>query len=274
MRTNKIICDTNIWYYVENGTIKLEDYEFKYPLYSTYLSLNELFTTPLWIDNPELVFRVIDSMFANSNLILMFPDDYIWGICLGIDINYNQLIDVEIKADIEFYKKAKVDFHSSLQAKPIFDAWIDNVNNFNLEQKKRADKVKEVEKEMKEISLEINYKKMIYKDENAIKEKLNSQIEEKFYSIFNKLDSSNYINILSEFKKQFELFNHTTFQVMKLLTITKFAHQENDFEDLDNLIYVNESDLYWTEEKRWINLVKDSKMNKYLEIPKLNKKNH
>ena len=203
MRTNKIICDTNIWYYVENRTIKLEDYEFKYPLYSTYLSLNELFTTLLWIDKPELVFRVIDSMFANSNLILMFPDDYIRDICLGVDINYNQLIHIEIKAHIEFYRKAKVDFYSSLQAKPIFDAWIENVNNFNLEQKKRADKVKEYEKEMKEISLEINYKKVIYKDENASKEKLNSQIEEKFYSIFNKLDSSNYINILPEFKKQF-----------------------------------------------------------------------
>jgi hypothetical protein len=200
----------------------------------------------------------------------MFPDDYIRGICLGVDITYNQLIHFEIKAYIEFYERAKVDFYSSSQEKPIFDAWIGNVNNFNLEQKKRADKVKEDENEMKETSLEIDYKKMIYKDESEIKKKLNYQIEEKFYSLFN----SNDVSILPEFKKQFELFNNTTFQVIKLLTITKFAHQENDFEDLDNLIYVNEGDLYWTEEKRWINLVKDSKMNKYLETPKLNKKFH
>jgi len=45
---NKIICDTHIWYYIEDGTIDLKSINPKYPLCSTYLTLNEL----LVIDYP------------------------------------------------------------------------------------------------------------------------------------------------------------------------------------------------------------------------------
>lgn len=267
MRTNKIVCDTNIWYYVENGTIKLKDYDFKYPLSSTWLSLNELFMTPLLYKDPELVFRVIDTMFVNSKTILIYPDDYIRGICFGIDINNNQLIHIEIKALIEFYKKAKVDFYSSLQEKPIFDAWIEYVNNFNLEQKKRANGVKEVENKMKEIASETNYKRRIYEDKDEIEKQHTNLISIRFYELFKNDDE-----LLPEYERQFKLYNSVKFQLIKRLTVTGLAHQENDFEDFDNLIYVNEGDLYWTEENRWLNLIKDSKMLKYLESPKLNKK--
>jgi hypothetical protein len=88
---NKIICDTNIWYYVENGIIDLKSINPKFPLCSTYLTLNELLTTPKWFSEPERVFNVIKVMLENSSIVLCCPQLYVKNITF---IQKNQ--DLEI----------------------------------------------------------------------------------------------------------------------------------------------------------------------------------
>jgi hypothetical protein len=70
--------------------------------------------------------------------------------------------------------------------------------------------------------------------------------------------------ISDEFISQFELYNHVNNRFIEAIIAEKYIVQENDFEDLDNLLYVQPNDLYWTKEKRWKILIKGSNMGKYL----------
>ena len=263
---NKIVCDTNVWYYVENGKIKLEDYNLKFPLYSTYLSLNELLTTVQWNSNPELIFRVIETMRKNSFIILATPQNYVTGICLGIEsdiLNNNTILEMQYK--LMFCQAAKEDFYSTSTEKTIFKAWIDYVNNFNLYHQETANYAEMLVHDLQKQAINKEYKKAVYENKKASEAKSNLFTESKYRTIFGE-DLSK----LPIYLSQFELFNNTQFQFIKSIRVAGFGHNANDFEDMDNLMYVNEGDLYWTEENRWLNLIKEAGMTKYLERPKVN----
>lgn len=267
---NKIICDTNVWYYIEDGTIKLEDYTFKYPLYSTYLNLHELFTSDTWNKNPEKMFRVIDIMLSNSEQNLMIPNQHIKNICIG-EALFVQSVD--IKNRLDFYQQAKCDFKDLNSQNLVFESWLREVNRGLQEQRKLAQEAKILSKKLNtyfDKKEKKKYREEVYeKNSEARCKHLGNTIKSKYEDIFG-VDTEYIVT----YKNEARLFIECSFKFIESMSslIQGHTHQENDFEDLDILMYVNRGDLYWTEENRWLNLIKDAGMVEYLEPPKSNKK--
>ncbi|MBL0281926.1 MAG: hypothetical protein IPQ11_16530 [Bacteroidetes bacterium] len=46
--------------------------------------------------------------------------------------------------------------------------------------------------------------------------------------------------------------------------LTRMKADRNDENDLQNMIYVQPGDLYWTLEKRWLSIIREIKLDKYL----------
>ncbi|MFA8450613.1 MAG: hypothetical protein ACEPOW_07960, partial [Bacteroidales bacterium] len=71
--------------------------------------------------------------------------------------------------------------------------------------------------------------------------------------------------IIGQLKDKFELFIHTyTAYSRELINQKKMKIEPNDLVDLTNLLYIKKGQYYWTKEKRWINLIKEANMEKYI----------
>lgn len=64
-----------------------------------------------------------------------------------------------------------------------------------------------------------------------------------------------------------ELLLHTMHALHLEFEVSGRRWQPNDIHDLYNLAYVGKDDLYWTEEKRWIRIIKGAGMGHYLFSP-------
>ena len=67
------------------------------------------------------------------------------------------------------------------------------------------------------------------------------------------------------FWEDIELYLNVRYQWIKKLKFQKTMKiEENDIVDLWNMVFVNKNCLYWTNDAKWINLIKEARMEKYL----------
>lgn len=64
--------------------------------------------------------------------------------------------------------------------------------------------------------------------------------------------------------EKFELHEKVGARYMRNMYLTRMKADRNDENDLQNMIYVQPGDLYWTLEKRWLSIIREIKLDKYL----------
>ncbi len=247
--TMKVICDTNIWYYVGDGTINPDDIKDKNKLIATYNNIDELSRTFNLIDNSDHVRNSIQAIFKYmSDVIYEQPLIYLKKLAnpdfkydikknLGQILEFTQLIanghDLD-KSKKEDYRKYCQQRYENLQEAAGF---------FN----KEADKIRK----------KITDKKK-HKEEDTIP--LNRNLISFFVST-----QTNDNGLPNDFDwNKIELFEHTLKYYFLELETTDMKVQPNDWYDIFQLIYVQPGNKIWTREKRWKNLIIKAGMEKYL----------
>lgn len=67
------------------------------------------------------------------------------------------------------------------------------------------------------------------------------------------------------FWKNIEFYMRARIAYSEKLKLDKSIKPEpNDAVDLMNLIYVGQDNMYWTEDKRWKNIIKEARLGEYL----------
>ncbi|HQS35839.1 MAG: hypothetical protein B7Y11_12820 [Sphingobacteriia bacterium 24-36-13] len=62
----------------------------------------------------------------------------------------------------------------------------------------------------------------------------------------------------------FELYENVHAKYIRNLQISNLRADRNDENDLKNMLYVQPREKYWTLEKRWLSIIREIKMEKYL----------
>ena len=63
---------------------------------------------------------------------------------------------------------------------------------------------------------------------------------------------------------EIELFFTVTHSHFLSLEVSQQKFKPNDVNDMFNLAYVGKDDLYWTHERRWLQIIQEARMDKYL----------
>lgn len=261
----EIICDTNIWYGLGNGTIiKPKDSV----LIATWNNIVEIgFSHPKVkkLTDMEEVKRAAKAIIDNADKI--------------------------IENDPFTYSANKFDSNIKLQTNPlkfileniVKDGLPDNTTYYEKNSVYQMFlKIKE------EFAKDINSEKSTIRNRvfsnNIIKEKFkvtdNLQRNEQAYShlldIHNFLDKEHqliitfeneddFVNTINIIKKDFELFIYTKQKFLQKWILDKnMKIVNNDFFDLLNLVYVENGQYYWTKENRWKTSINEAKMTEYL----------
>lgn len=115
----KLICDTNIWYGIGNGSIVVEEYDFP-QMHSTYLNIDELARTPNILYNLGSVREAIRAAMRNTKNRVIIENPWIY--LLKID---NPAFDIPLGYSRDIREVTTVLAKDIL----IKDEWIDWVKN-------------------------------------------------------------------------------------------------------------------------------------------------
>ncbi len=251
----RVICDTMIWYNLSRGKLDVPDAS-QYKLVCTFLSLMELAFTPNCFKNLKDLKETIRFIIElKPDFILYHPTDYIKTIIdnnfttysdnliklvanfLGVLKNHPDegLLENQFKSQIsdiiEIRKKNQsewADFLNELYGTAKLDNWIFKKYPLrDLELKHFRDLF------LREINSECEFTKIIYQEDSI--DWLKFEFYEKVYRVY-----------------------------YRKLLISRMKAEGNDEYDLKNMIYVQPNDLYWTLEKRWLNIIREAKVENYL----------
>jgi hypothetical protein len=255
----EIICDTNIWYNLGNGTLK-NDQLTKTSLVATFYNFEELITSPnistdfqkvrsaakaivnhsskQMLENAFLYMaRIIDPLFEDKRY------SYNLGVRNWGEIRSIAALDDSFQLTPEFIKEYQKNIQNRIgQGETV--ATIEN---------QFAQSVKSHSKKLWKERPEKYYKERF----RGILLELNDYL---------KMFSDDKINLQNKNIKNFELFLTAFLQLSRNAEIAKWKIQPNDTYDLYNLIYVKPGDKYFTMEKRWINLITEVGLSHYLFI--------
>jgi len=256
----KVICDTNIWYNLGNGSLKFENSD-KYALCFTYLSLFELIHSANLKDDFKKVSKACKAVITYSScFIIESPLNHLINLLHPLEfrksnsnfieaITYLSSID-DLDKDILLELDKHLSSHNDKLDKYFVTYISEQMASFkNVIYKDRTStfKYKELIKtrKMKEGKFE-NLKCQIIQEIGDISGISKSYFSEKFW-------------------KQIEVFLKSWAVYTDKLKFDKTMNPKpNDAADLTNLVYVNEDNLYWTEDRRWINILKEAKLEKYM----------
>lgn len=247
----RIICDTMIWYGLADGTLKLPD-ESKYKLVCTYLSFTELTLSPNNFKQLSQVKRIMNKIFeikpefitetpmefASNKVENKLPvefdveDDFIFMYSKQL-FHYDEenLKDDVLKEHLEFIVRRR---------KENFEDHSEFLNDFY-----KKDGLKVLFKKYLSIEDEVEMSQKLFANEL-------SNYNEKIYSY---KDIKSYL---------FEFYINIRGRYTRNLMTSGMKSNSNDHNDLINMIYVQPKDKYWTLEKRWLSIAKETNMNKYL----------
>lgn len=251
-----IICDTNIWYDIANGCIKIGEFQ-QLKLIGTAVNVIEIASTPNLVKNIELVRQAIN-VFQKHHFIIISsnPFDHLISI---FDNSFEPNDDHVLELLNAFEVFDKIDTFDGLTP----DDW-------NVIKGKIAKTVSNKEYITKVVN-EVLYKSQTFIKTNHLK---------KTYSSKSYMDSWKhfFIFLISEYHKykykkkiiinendpqwkRLEFFITAWDEYFKHLDIQpgrKFKN--NDWFDLLNLVYVQPEFKYWTSEKRsWSKILKEKK---------------
>lgn len=244
----RVVCDTMIWYNLSKGQLQLPDSK-KFKLVCTYLTLTELAFTPnLFIRLKEVQNSIKTILESNVEFELRWPYDY------AKELISNKKVEYKRDEDIVFTFLSGI-LHSHT------NSLINEEHLNDILLRRRRNKVdwinflNELNEPIKNISWVFKKHKLHDSDAKLFRQwfvfKIN-QLTEKEY----KIDDINWT--------YFEFIEKMYLKYHRKLQISKMKADLNDNLDLDNMIYVKPGDLYWTLEKRWLNIAKEACMEKYL----------
>lgn len=247
----EIVCDTNIWYEV-GKYLKEPDFLKDKSLIGTFHSIDELSRTPNLIKKPDFVRRAIQKLMSIPKLTLFEPPfKYLKRLD---DPKYKYNPANELKSILQFTSLIANGHNVAEEKKEAFEKHVayrkanlqQTADFFNEEAAKRKSNIKDKEKHRNENSIPLN--------RNLISLFVASSTKEGGLS-----DDFDWTKI-----ELFESVLKVLFNEMEFGAITITA---NDWYDLFNMIYVTPSRLYWTNEDKWITLIKNAGMSKYLFNP-------
>lgn len=248
----RIICDTMIWYYLSNGKLKIPDRE-KYTLVCTYLTLTELAFSP---NNFKKLNEVQDAtkkiLDLKPELILLHPFGYARTL---IDKNYKPEFNVEEDLVFAFLRVLLSHPKEGLLDNKFKGQLLEVVNKRKENSGDWSDFLNELNQPTKEISWV--FKK--YRSDEWEKSKFQGW----FVLQLNRLCDPIYSTDVIDWNN-FELYENVYRRYHRNLLVSKMKADINDNNDLENMIYVQPTDLYWTLEKRWLTIAKEAKVEKYL----------
>lgn len=248
----KVICDTMIWYEIGRGTIDVPNRDI-YKLVCTYASMNELALSPNATNNLSDVKNAIGAIFKSKpEIIVKSPIEHFIK-SIGHNLPYDEEFRPENDAVMIFLRQLSKQTNASFK-KGSFRNWFDRVNKIrraNLQS--NADFLNELydhDNELRRI-----FKKHHDFNNNDVRTLMLNDLKHNY-----EID----LDVSEVDWSLIELYEKTYSQYLKRLIISRQKASANDSMDLANLLYVQPGILYWTKEKRWISMIQDAKMDKYL----------
>ncbi|SKC47143.1 hypothetical protein [Ohtaekwangia koreensis] len=256
MKTD-VICDTNIWYYLGDGTIdpnSLKDYS----LIATFYNFEELITTPNNLTNFQQVRRAAKAIVNYSSK--QYLENAFLYLANQITPNYEDTkygYNLGIRNWAEIRRMAALD--DSFQLTPELKAEYEK-NAIN--RGKQGQQVAQIENDF--VTNVKAHSKKVWKTNSS------KYFKERFKGIL--LELNDYLKMFSDGRiemqgkhiKQVELFLTAFLQFSKNTEVAKWVVKPNDAYDLYNLIYVKPGSKYFTRENRWKNLIAEAGLDHYL----------
>lgn len=248
----RIICDTMIWYGLSKNNLQVPDPN-KYTLVCTYLSLMELAFSPNNLNKLSEVQAAINKIFSlKPEIILHYPWDHAQSL---IDKDFEREFDIESNLTFAFIRillkhpkeglisnsfKEKLEEISSIRRKN-FGEWANFLNDLN--------------------NLQNDVKRALIKYSDRNRNLLD--FKKWFIHKLNEREFGEYSDDAIPWE-QFEFYTAIGSAYLRKMMVSSMKADGNDENDIRNMIYVQPGDKYWTLEKKWLNLARESKMTKYL----------
>jgi hypothetical protein len=252
----EIVCDTNIWYEL-GQTPPMKDFLKEHQLIGTFHAIDELSRTSNLIGHYDYTRSAIQALMTFSKPIFYEPPLIYLKRLNKPNFSFNPA--KELKSILNFTMLIANGIDIVKDKQQDFKTYCENRRNelqkaadfFNEKAAKIKPKITHKEKHRKEDSIPVNRKLISFFVASSCKD---TGLDETF-------DWSNV-----------ELFESVLKVVFNDMEIGAMTLTMNDWYDLFNLIYVTPGRLYWTREKKWINLIKKAGMEKYLFVQEQNNK--
>ena len=239
----KLILDTNIWYLLPNNPNLIDEND-KDKVYATFLNYFELLKTRSVVSNSENHRKIIIEMDKFKKL---FTSPFVHMAKLHSFYHYNDLLALQDYLDFlvafksgDYIDPQKInDFHLHIDS--VNQDFADLAKLFNTEAAKIKERIK-------------NNKKHLDSDSS-------NSTNLYILDLIHRATGRNLDKF--EFQK-IELFSKTLNLFFKKLEVGNFSATTNDIIDFFMLSYVQPGDLYFTKEKKWMNLIKEAGCENYL----------
>lgn len=255
----RIICDTNVWYGIGNGTLdpsKLSGLN----LVATFYNFQELITSPNNLTDFQMVRRAAKAIIDHSseqvlenaylylaNMIDSRYEDTRYAYNIGLrNRGYIRHL-ASLSSSYQLTATEIKDYQNIVAQKTTGGAGVALIDN------DFATRVKAYSKRQWKASQQKYYDERF----KGLLFELNDYL---------KLFSNNRLEVMGVDVKQIELFLAASLQFVRNLELAKWVAQPNDTYDLYNLIYVTPRDKYLTLEKRWQRLIVEAGLQDYLLI--------
>jgi hypothetical protein len=253
----EVICDTNIWYNIGNGTLKSEEFG-EYALVATFYNFEELLTTHNLMNNFQNVRRAAKAIVTYSSRQIL-ENGFLY-LARTIDpyfedIRYNYNLGIRNWNEVRAIAKQGPSFTLSPELKKEYLKNIQNSDAISIDV----------------ANLENQFVLGVKKHSKQLKEKNEKEyLRKRFHGILFELDdylkqfSYGKVQLQKDHIKIIELFLTASLQFSRALEIGGMVVKPNDIYDLYNLIYTKPEMKYFTLENRWKRLINDGGLSHYL----------
>lgn len=241
-----IVCDTNIWYGIENGTISRDELINK-RLALTGLAIREILSSENMYKNFDLIKRVVKTIRLNMDeVIFEGPFEYVYNtipLTNRVDDtywknNYEELMALE-----------KQDFFTNIT----FDQFKNQIDDFDAPFIETAKRMNQNLAKLKTHKKTIGKKQIRQIDLKVVAFKQIRDILQNRFFKGGKLPE------LLFPKQHLELYAIIWDEYSKVLTLQNQSRiTTNDIYDLFHVLYVSKNSKYWTKEKKWNRLISNS----------------
>lgn len=243
---NRIICDTNIWYQLNNGIISKPE---KFEIFVTFLSIEEISLTYNLDQKTDYIRDVIRTAMKVSNGFFEMPPFHHIVVKENNSLTRNDFYPI-----IEGF----LSFTELIANERITQENLKETLPYREKRKKLHAKVAQEINDLAAIAKQTNMGKMKYWKLDTVND--SREVVKRW------IESSTGMTISESFKwKNIELFEKTMEYWFKELAIyTPLLVKTNDIVDVFNLLYVEPGDLYWCRDKPWNKRIQKAGMSKYL----------
>lgn len=235
----RIITDTNIWYYIADGTIEFHAIK-HLPLTATVVNLIELLSSP-GLSNPHTYKNVLAACRAikrfNPQFNLMAPYDFAAREYLGKKFkkkfhlnSFYEICDFGVTEE-------KIKYYTTLRSERVKD-FKDSLTAQIIANRSRPDVLSQLK--IANDAADMAVRDFLNELKNILLININNVNKNRIFRNGKGLDL--YVRSRAHYNQ-------------KLILESNYLPAGNDQLDLANLLYVRNEDLYWTSDPKWINII-------------------